>query len=177
MPVLMPLVLNWSLRPVLVGVGAGLCNIIHIQLHDAIASGQEVVQRAFDARTDAATARAFHGMPEEVLKAAWIEWRERAYDLAVEDCQKWLRTCEHLRGCNLAICGIKVHQPAWWHQQLSQFMNHNHNLLQTRRSNMEQQIMKSPAINHLCISRISSVCKVKMWSQRVVMTSTDSYAD
>lgn len=75
----------------------------YLQLHDAIASGQEVVQRAFDARTDAATARAFHGMPEEVLKAAWIEWRERAYDLAVEDCQKWLRTCEHLRGCNLAV--------------------------------------------------------------------------
>eukprot|EP00435_Cladocopium_sp_Y103_P032521 s3490_g8.t1 len=88
---------------------------------------EEVVERAFDARTDAATARAFHGMPEdsmfrfaqqllrsstivlhlskyvhlvkEVLKAAWLEWRERAYDLAIEDCQKWLRTCEHLRGC------------------------------------------------------------------------------
>lgn len=93
------------------GVGAGLCKTSfkhhsYLQLHDAIASGQEVVQRAFDARTDAATARAFHGMPEEVLKAAWIEWRERAYDLAVEDCQKWLRTCEHLRGCNLAMYGI-----------------------------------------------------------------------
>lgn len=37
-----------------------------------------------------------------MLKAAWLEWRERAYDLAIEDCQKWLRTCEHLRGCNLA---------------------------------------------------------------------------
>ena len=58
--------------------------------------------RAFDARTDAATARAFHGMPEDVLKEAWVEWRLRAYDLAVEDCQKWLRTCEHLRGCILA---------------------------------------------------------------------------
>lgn len=39
---------------------------------------------------------------QDVLKEAWVEWRLRAYDLAVEDCQKWLRTCEHLRGCILA---------------------------------------------------------------------------
>ncbi|CAE8634124.1 unnamed protein product, partial [Polarella glacialis] len=56
---------------------------------------EQVVQRAFDAKT----AKAFNGMPEEVLIKAWEEWRVHAYDLAVEDCQKWLRTCEHLRGC------------------------------------------------------------------------------
>jgi hypothetical protein len=28
---------------------------------------EEVVERAFDARTDAATARAFHGMPEDSM--------------------------------------------------------------------------------------------------------------
>jgi len=55
----------------------------------------EVLERALDAQA----AKAFHGMPEEVLETAWQDWRVRAYDLAVEDCQKWLRTSEHLTGC------------------------------------------------------------------------------
>ena len=45
----------------------------------------------------------FHHACEDVLKESWKQWRERAYELAVEDCQQWLRTCQHLRGCHLAF--------------------------------------------------------------------------
>ena len=45
----------------------------------------------------------FYRAREDVLKESWKQWRERAYELAVEDCQQWLRTCQHLRGCHLAL--------------------------------------------------------------------------
>lgn len=56
---------------------------------------QQVLQQIFDA----AAAKDFQGMAQDVLHTTWEEWRGHAYGLAIEDCQKWLRTCEHLHGC------------------------------------------------------------------------------
>jgi len=50
-------------------------------------------------------AKAFGAVPEELLRAAWEEWRERAHEMAAEVCRKWLQSCEHL-------CGVADLEPA-----------------------------------------------------------------
>eukprot|EP00931_Biecheleriopsis_adriatica_P019971 TRINITY_DN13469_c0_g1_i2.p1 TRINITY_DN13469_c0_g1~~TRINITY_DN13469_c0_g1_i2.p1 ORF type:complete len:181 (+),score=53.69 TRINITY_DN13469_c0_g1_i2:166-708(+) len=56
---------------------------------------EQVLERAFDA----STAKDFQGMPEDILRSSWEDWRAHAFELASEDCQRWLRECKHLRGC------------------------------------------------------------------------------
>lgn len=55
---------------------------------------REVMRHALSNPT---AAKAFAGLPEEVLQAAWEEWRGRANDMAAEACRKWLQSCEHFR--------------------------------------------------------------------------------
>jgi len=56
-------------------------------------SFEQVLERS----TDGASAKAFAGVPEDVLRSAWEEWREKAHVMAVEVCRQWLRSCEHFR--------------------------------------------------------------------------------
>jgi len=58
-------------------------------------SFEEVCERTFVGQA----ANTFKGMPEEQMREAWVQWREQTSQRALEDCEKWLRSCEALRGC------------------------------------------------------------------------------
>lgn len=47
---------------------------------------------------DSSSAKALMGMPEDVVVSAFEQWREHAYELAAEDCRKFLKICQHFRG-------------------------------------------------------------------------------
>eukprot|EP00747_Dinoflagellata_sp_TGD_P025526 gnl/TRDRNA2_/TRDRNA2_131318_c3_seq1.p1 gnl/TRDRNA2_/TRDRNA2_131318_c3~~gnl/TRDRNA2_/TRDRNA2_131318_c3_seq1.p1 ORF type:complete len:743 (-),score=213.22 gnl/TRDRNA2_/TRDRNA2_131318_c3_seq1:34-2019(-) len=60
--------------------------------------GPEMTFEQVLARTmDPTAARSFAGMPEDVMRSAWEDWREKAFEFAVECCRQWLRTSEVFR--------------------------------------------------------------------------------
>lgn len=64
-----------------------------------IAGPEMEFEEVFAAALDDSSAKFFAGMPEDVLRGAWQEWRIKALDRAADNALAWLRSCGHLAGC------------------------------------------------------------------------------
>jgi len=62
---------------------------------------EEILESALDLTA----AKAFAGMPEDVLRSTYAEWREQAWILATDTARLWLRSCQLLTGCENIVPG------------------------------------------------------------------------
>merc|ERR1712060_1037255 len=67
-------------------------------------AGPEVIgpemtfEEVFERAMDPATTKALAGLPEDLLRSAWREWREQTYGAMVEVCRQWMQSCGHFAG-------------------------------------------------------------------------------